>query len=71
MKKAILFVAVAMCAMGAFAQPVTELNTVHVAHPQGWAGGGGGGSQLVNHGGPVIVAPKVVNIFWGFGTGDS
>jgi hypothetical protein len=71
MKKLILFVAVAICAVGAFAQPVTELNTVHIAHPQGWAGGGGGGSQLVNHGGPVIVAPKVVCIFWGFGTGNS
>src|SRR5262249_30517288 len=28
-------------------------------------------SNLIDHGGPVIVAPKVVCIFWGFGTGNS
>ncbi|MGZ7078156.1 MAG: hypothetical protein ACXVJT_01975 [Thermoanaerobaculia bacterium] len=31
----------------------------------------GGGSNLQDHGGPVITAPKVVCIFWGFGSGDS
>ena len=71
MKKLILFVAVAICAVGAFAQPVTELNTVHAAHPQGWAGGGPGGQGLIDHGGPVMVAPKVVLIFWGFGNGTT
>jgi len=32
----------------------------HAAKP-----GGGGASNLVNHGGPVIVSPRVVAIFWG------
>jgi hypothetical protein len=29
------------------------------------------GSNLVDHGGPVMTAPKVVCIFWGFGSGNS
>ena len=38
---------------------------------QGFASRARTGSNLTNHGGPVLVAPKVVCIFWGFGTGDS
>jgi len=63
-----------LVAVSGFAQPAPELNNGHVhfypakdqARP-----GGGGGSLLVNHGGPVLTAPQVVFIFWGFGTGTS
>jgi len=80
MKKALVLVAVLVCAVGAYAQSAeqTELNTANHNNTQyGWqkvnnnAGNGHGGAGLVDHGGPVMTAPKVVCIFWGFGTGNS
>jgi hypothetical protein len=43
------------------------------AHDANAARGGGGGQNLVNHGGPVLSAAKVVSIFWGpsWGTNGS
>jgi hypothetical protein len=76
MKKLLVAVVILLCAVGAFAQ--SELNTSHNNNTlYGWqkvnnnAGGGGGGSSLIDHGGPVMTAPNVVCIFWGFGTGTS
>src|SRR6476469_7893114 len=59
-----------------FAQSAPDLNdgnaNVHKFGVRGYARPGGGGAQnLTDHGGPVMTAPKVVCIFWGFGTGDS
>src|SRR6185436_16506090 len=73
MKKVFLFVAVALCAFGAFAQNTPDIVNSHkAATVEGWAKPGGGGAQdLLDHGGPVMVSPKVVCIFWGFGTGNS
>src|SRR5947207_466471 len=80
MKKLLVLVAVLVCAVGVYAQSAdqVELNTgTHNNTVYGWqkvnnnAGPGGGGQNIVNHGGPVIVSPKVVCIFWGFGTGNS
>ena len=76
--KKVLVLAVVSLAVAAFAY-AGELNSSHNNNTQfGWqkvnneAGGGPGGQGLVDHGGPVIVAPKVVCIFWGFGAaGDS
>jgi hypothetical protein len=60
----------------AFAQNAPDTNdgnaNTHKFMVRGYARpGGGSGSNLVDHGGPVLTAPKVVCIFWGFGTGDS
>src|SRR6478672_5774805 len=72
MKKFLVTLAVLVVAAGAYAQ--SELGAgnanVHKFMVRGYAGGGGGGTNLVNHGGPVMVSPKVVCIFWGFGNGD-
>jgi hypothetical protein len=66
------FVALALGAVGALAQDNSELNNIHRAdHAQGWAGGAHSSGNLIDHGGPVIVAPKVVCIFWGFGSGNA
>ena len=52
----------------AWAQP--ETNNIHKFMARGLAKPAGGGSiaLLQDHGGPVIVAPKVAMIFWGFGS---
>src|SRR6267143_6306628 len=76
MKKLITLCTVVLGITGiAFAQNAPELNdgnaNIHKFGVRGYAKPGGGGSNLINHGGPVIVAPKVVCIFWGFGNGDS
>src|SRR5437764_15338547 len=75
MKRILVFFAVLLIAVGAFAQNVSELNGTHVLPQKGWArpGGGGGGQNLVYQGGPVIPSAKVVMIFWGssFGSGGS
>ena len=68
MKRTLVFFAVLLISVGAFAQnaPQTNPNTHHFL-PRGWARpGGGSGQNLVYHtGGTVIVNPKVVDIFWG------
>jgi hypothetical protein len=73
-KRLLVLLAVMTVAAGAYAQ--AELNSgnanTHKFFARGYARpGGGGGSNLVDHGGPVIVAPNVVFIFWGFGNGTS
>jgi len=73
-KRLLVFIAVMAVAAGAYAQ--AELNggnsNTHKFFARGYARpGGGSGSNLVDHGGPVIVAPNVVFIFWGFGNGTS
>jgi len=75
MKRTLVFFAVLLIALGAFAQnvPETNPNTHHFA-PRGWARpGGGGGSNLIYHtGGQVIISAKAVEIFWGdFSTAES
>jgi len=77
MKKILVFVVVALAAVGAFAQGDTqgqssELNIHKASHDNGDATPFARSSgNLIDHGGPVIVAPKVVCIFWGFGSGTS
>src|SRR5436309_13507059 len=73
MKKALILVVILLCAAGAFAQNVSDINNGHRNNTNvGWARPGGGGRQgLVDHGGPVIDGVKVVCIFWGFGSGNS
>jgi len=74
-KKVLMTLAVLLVAAGAYAQ--SELNEGdghnHKFFARGYAASGKArsGSNLVDHGGPVIVAPKVVFIFWGFGSGTS
>lgn len=61
-------------ASAAIAQNAPETNdgNIHKFMVRGYARpGGSGGQNLIDHGGPVIVAPKVVCIFWGFGNGNS
>lgn len=61
-------------ALPAFAQNDDETdkgNNKHKFEAKGYARPGGGSNNLVDHGGPVIVAPKVVCIFWGFGAGGN
>ena len=73
-KTLVLFFSLAVAA-SAFAQNAPELNNssnIHKFMVRGYARpGGGGGQGLVDHGGPVITAPKVVFIFWGWSAGDS
>ena len=75
MKKALVFVFSLAVAASAFAQnapDVNDSNNIHKFMTRGYARPGGGGSQnLADHGGPVITAPKVVFIFWGWSAGDS
>ena len=79
MKKPLVLVAVLLLVAGAAyaqSQSPQDLNgnpNTHKFDAKGYAhsGGGGGAQGLVDHGGPVITAPKVVLIFWGFGTGNS
>src|SRR5438876_3312252 len=70
----VLFVALLVVAVGAFAQNPPETNPSNSGNPnthkfpvQGWVGpGGGGGQNLVYHsGGSVIRNAHVVMIFWG------
>src|SRR5438876_3831096 len=70
----VLFVALLVVAVGAFAQNPPETNPSNSGNPnthkfpvQGWVGpGGGGGQNLVYHtGGTVIRNANVVMIFWG------
>lgn len=73
MKRLLVIFAVMAVAAGAYAQ--TEVNdgnaNTHKFMVRGYAGHGGGGSNLSDHGGPVMVSPNVVYIFWGFGSGTS
>jgi hypothetical protein len=60
----------------AFAQEQSGNNDDNPSHvnkfdAHGYASRPARSSNLTNHGGPVLVAPKVVCIFWGFGTGNS
>jgi len=74
MKKLTLFaLALLIVPAAAFAQPASELNNghVHFYPAKGARPGGCGGQNLVDHGGPVLTAPQVVFIFWGFGTGTA
>src|SRR4051812_42387825 len=78
MKKTLALLFTLALAASAFAQNAPETNNgngnanTHKFMERGYARPGGGGSQnLSNHGGPVIVAPKVAFIFWGFGAGNS
>src|ERR1043166_1489912 len=74
-KRFMVFLAIAVVAVGAYAQ--AELNdgnaNTHKFFVRGYqkVNNTAGAQNLVDHGGPVITAPKVVCIFWGFGTGDS
>src|ERR1041384_6414657 len=75
-KKVLVILAVMAVAVGAYAQ--SELSNgsanTHKFFERGYqkvSNGARPGSNLVDHGGPVITAPKVVCIFWGFGTGNS
>lgn len=76
-KKVLMVLAVVLVAAGAYADNVDELNPGHTNHKflaNGFQKANGQlrpGSNLVDHGGPVMTAPKVVCIFWGFGTGNS
>lgn len=73
MKRTLVFFAVLLIALGAFAQNVPETNpNTHHFPVQGWARPGGGGSQnLVYHtGGSVIREAHVVFIFWGISISD-
>jgi len=67
MKGTLVFFAVLLIALGAFAQNASELNSTHMLPTKGWArpGGGGSGQNLTYLGGPVLVSAKVVMIFWG------
>jgi hypothetical protein len=68
MKRTLVFFAVLLIALGAFAQNVPETNpNTHTFPIRGWARpGGGGGSNLIYHtGGAVIQLAHVVFIFWG------
>jgi hypothetical protein len=77
--KKLLIVALTLAVTGAvFAQNANDIydgnaNT-HKYSVRGYAkpDGTAGAQNLTNHGGPVMTAPKVVCIFWGFGaSGDS
>lgn len=68
MKRTLVFFAVLLVAVGAFAQNAPETNPKHYFPVRGWAGpfGGGGGQNLSYHnGGAVIPVAHVVFIFWG------
>lgn len=74
MKKALVALFSLSLAAVAFAQhaPETGGGNIHKFMVRGYARPGGGGAQnLADHGGPVIVAPNVVFIFWGFAANDS
>jgi hypothetical protein len=74
-KKVLVILAVMAVAVGAYAQ--SEVNdgnpNSHKFFVRGYAKvtGQAGTQGLSDHGGPVMTAPKVVCIFWGFGTGNS
>jgi hypothetical protein len=75
-KKVLVILAVMAVAVGAYAQSelgADNANT-HKFFVRGYQkvnNTAGSGSNLADHGGPVMVSPNVVNIFWGFGTGNS
>src|SRR5437764_8106633 len=75
-KRLLVLLAVMVVAVGAYAQ--AELNdgnpNSHKFFVRGYqkvSNSARPGSGLVDHGGPVMVSPSVVCIFWGFGTGNS
>ncbi|HEX3580434.1 MAG TPA: hypothetical protein VH087_01640 [Thermoanaerobaculia bacterium] len=79
-KKVLVLLAALIVAAGAYAQGnnnSNELNDGHSNHKflaNGFQKASGQlrtGSNLSDHGGPVMTAPKVVCIFWGFGAGNS
>ncbi len=78
MTKKVLFVLAALLVTaGAYAQSGSELSNgnanTHKFFERGYTKvtGQAGTMNLSNHGGPVLVSPKVVCIFWGFGSGTS
>ena len=74
MKKALIFVFMAVVAVGAYAQQNIELNVANQhAHVKENAAGGGAGSLVFHNGGTVIRNANVVLIFWGpsFATGGA
>jgi hypothetical protein len=74
-KKVLVLLAALTVAVGAYAQ--TELNdgnaNTHKFFTRGYqkVTTSAGTQGLTDHGGPVMTAPTVVCIFWGFGTGNS
>jgi hypothetical protein len=76
-KKVLVILAVLAVAAGAYAQNQSELNDGNpnshkfMVHGNAKPDGAARSQNLTNHGGPVIVAPKLVFIFWGFGSGNS
>ncbi|HEX7192205.1 MAG TPA: hypothetical protein VF381_11620 [Thermoanaerobaculia bacterium] len=74
-KKVLVLLAVMAFAVGAYAQSGSDLNNNGSSHTHKFDAHGSGqarpGSNLIDHGGPVLVSPKVVCIFWGFGSGNS
>ena len=74
MKKFLFLSLVFVLAATAFAQQPQEINNGHIHqfqvndHASNFARRT---NNLVDHGGPVITAPKVVFIFWGWSSGDS
>jgi len=75
-KKVLVILAVMAVAVGAYAQ--SELGAGNANNHKFFARGyqkvsnaARTGSNLSDHGGPVMTAPSVVCIFWGFGTGNS
>jgi hypothetical protein len=74
-KRLLVLLAIAAVAAGAYAQ--SEINDgnphSHKFFERGYAKPTGQArtQNLSDHGGPVMTAPKVVCIFWGFGSGNS
>ena len=77
MRKLSVFTFVWVCAVAVsgFAQGNSpkDINNSHIhKYPaKGLTFSFGGFNNLSNHGGPVLTAPQVVFVFWGFGTGTS
>jgi hypothetical protein len=74
-KKVLVILAVLAVAAGAYADELNDGHSNHKFLANGFQKANGQlrvGSNLVDHGGPVMTAPKVVCIFWGFGaTGNT
>src|ERR1041384_4409265 len=77
-KKVLVLLAALTVAAGAYAQnngsEVNDSNAnTHKFFTRGYqkVNNTAGAQNLTDHGGPVMVSPNVVCIFWGFGTGNS
>jgi len=77
MKRIVTAIGLLALALPAFAQRVIDKDGralqlfPHKDHPMFQAGPQAGGSNLINHGGPIIVNAKVVSIFWGSAWGSN